>query len=58
MEPADKVSGVRQPNGSYSGLMGLFERKEIDLIYSGFAITTDRSVCVCRASGVDGSCGW
>lgn len=30
-------------NGSYNGVMGMFTRKEVDMVYSGLAITPDRS---------------
>jgi ferredoxin len=43
VEPEDGFYGVKQPDGSYNGVMGLFVEKRVDLLYTGLSISQDRA---------------
>jgi ABC-type amino acid transport substrate-binding protein len=43
VDPADGLYGVTKEDGSYSGIMGDFMAKDVDLIYSGLAVTSERA---------------
>ncbi|XP_071548145.1 glutamate receptor ionotropic, kainate 5-like [Panulirus ornatus] len=42
-EPSDGFWGAEYPNGSWFGMMGMMQRKEVDLALGPFAISLDRS---------------
>ncbi|XP_071548115.1 glutamate receptor-like [Panulirus ornatus] len=46
VQPSDHVWGIPQPNGSWTGLLGMLQRKEVEVAFGPFVVTPQReTVC-------------
>ncbi|XP_076031165.1 glutamate receptor ionotropic, kainate glr-3-like [Oratosquilla oratoria] len=43
VRPADRLWGIRLANGSFNGMMGMLNRKEVDIALGPFGVSYDRS---------------
>ncbi|KAK7471497.1 hypothetical protein BaRGS_00035836 [Batillaria attramentaria] len=50
-EPSDLNWGLRLPNGTWVGMTGMLERKEVDFALSGFSVTADRATVTDYSEG-------
>jgi ABC-type amino acid transport substrate-binding protein len=45
-EPEDKSSGTKLQNGSWTGVMGLLQKREVDMGFAYMIMTTERMEAV------------
>ncbi|KAK7471498.1 hypothetical protein BaRGS_00035837 [Batillaria attramentaria] len=50
-EPKDSTWGLRLTNGTWVGMTGMLERKEVDFALSGFSVTADRATVTDYSEG-------